>query len=258
MLSMHRLIFIFGLILLLKLPLFGQQDSSSIYRFNKAVDFTLSSSSLSMGLIYQLSDQMTRPMSIAAIQKLDRGHIPDFDRFAVENWSPNAALISDVFLYGAVMLPFGLLLHKKVRKDWSKFALIYAECFLMNASMTALCKNIIKRPRPFMYNPDLSLDLKRTNNGQYSFFSGHTSTVACMSFMTAKIFQDYHPQPGIKPLVWTLAAILPAITGYLRVDAGKHFLSDVLVGYAFGAFVGILIPSLHKVKKKRSDLKVQF
>ena len=51
-----------------------------------------------------------------------------------------------------------------------------------------------------------------------------------------------------KWLVWTGAAIIPATVGVLRVEAGNHFLSDVLLGYAMGAASGILIPELHKKK----------
>jgi hypothetical protein len=43
--------------------------------------------------------------------------------------------------------------------------------------------------------------------------------------------------------------------GYLRLKAGKHFLSDNLLGYAVGASAGILVPHLHK---KASTLGLQI
>jgi membrane-associated phospholipid phosphatase len=36
----------------------------------------------------------------------------------------------------------------------------------------------------------------------------------------------------------------------LRYGGGKHFFSDIIVGYAVGAAIGILVPQLHKVNNK--------
>jgi DNA-binding transcriptional regulator LsrR (DeoR family) len=39
---------------------------------------------------------------------------------------------------------------------------------------------------------------------------------------------------------------VPAAVAYFRIEAGKHFLSDNLVGYAVGATMGVVVPQLHK------------
>ncbi len=47
------------------------------------------------------------------------------------------------------------------------------------------------------------------------------------------------------------AALIPPVTvGYLRIKAMRHFPTDVITGLAVGAAVGILVPHLHKTKKK--------
>ncbi len=53
---------------------------------------------------------------------------------------------------------------------------------------------------------------------------------------------------GAKIALWSFSAYIPALTGYFRVKAGKHFTTDVMAGYAVGAFTGWLIPHLHKKK----------
>ena len=63
----------------------------------------------------------------------------------------------------------------------------------------------------------------------------------------AKVLDDMHPELGRNR--WWLygaAAIPPAVVGYYRVQAGKHFPTDVLTGAALGAVTGILVPELHK------------
>ncbi len=89
--------------------------------------------------------------------------------------------------------------------------------------------------------------MKLTKNTRRSFFSGHTSHVAASTFFTAKVLTDINPDGSNNSLYWITAATIPAITGYLRVKGGKHFPTDVIVGYAVGALVGILVPELHKI-----------
>ena len=60
------------------------------------------------------------------------------------------------------------------------------------------------------------------------------------------MLNDFYPDSKAKPIIWTSAALIPAITGYLRVKAGRHFTSDVLVGFLVGAAVGWVIPELHR------------
>ena len=53
-----------------------------------------------------------------------------------------------------------------------------------------------------------------------AFFSGHTSISAVNSFFLAKVYADYFPESKWRALTWSLAAAVPAFTGYLRVKAG--------------------------------------
>ena len=78
-----------------------------------------------------------------------------------------------------------------------------------------------------------------------SFLSGHTSNTAAMTFFFAKVFTDTHPDVKNKAIVWSVAAAIPAAIGYLRFEAGRHFPTDVLAGYALGAAIGYLVPALH-------------
>ena len=88
---------------------------------------------------------------------------------------------------------------------------------MLNAGVTLLTKYTVRRIRPFNFDPNTSLEKKTSVNAKASFFSGHTSITATNSFFTAKVFSDYYPDSKWKPMVWTVAASIPAITGYLRV-----------------------------------------
>jgi membrane-associated phospholipid phosphatase len=94
------------------------------------------------------------------------------------------------------------------------------------------------------------------SDSQRSFFAGHTAATATASFFAAKVFSDFNPDSKARPYVWAAAAAVPAAVGYMRLRAGRHFLTDNLLGYGIGAGVGILIPQLHK-KSNETGLAIQ-
>jgi len=118
---------------------------------------------------------------------------------------------------------------------------------------------VVRRPRPFTYNPEVALEKKLKLDAKRSFFSGHASHTAAFTFFMAKVVSDYHPnmKKGLKTLMWSGAILIPATTSYLRVKAGKHFPTDVIAGYAAGAFVGYIIPHLHKKKEEDPVISVK-
>lgn len=200
----------------------------------------------------------TDDLSAEAVAGLDKNDINSFDRGAVNNNSIQAQDISDVVQYTSYALPSLFLINKRIRKDYLTLGVMGIEAFLTNAAFTSLTKLTVKRVRPFVYNPDIALEDKTRLHSRMSFYSGHTSTVATLSFFSAKVFNDYFPESKWKPVVWSVAAALPAVNGYLRVKGGKHFPTDVITGYVAGGLVGFLVPHFHKKKNKDKDKKVDL
>jgi membrane-associated phospholipid phosphatase len=183
------------------------------------------------------------------INLLDRNDINEFDRGATYNSSASAKTASDVLLYSSALLPLSFLASKESRQDFGRISILYGETVFITAGITYFTKGVILRTRPFVYNEDFSLADKEKASARHSFFSGHTSLTAASCFFTAKVFSDYFPDSKLKPYVWAGAIVLPAVTGYFRVAAGKHFRTDVITGYVIGASIGYLVPRLHKKVK---------
>ena len=191
----------------------------------------------------------TKTFTIEEIYALDRSSVNRFDIGATFNWSTNAANVSDYFVLGSHLVPLIFLTKTESRKDFGKIALLYGETVLITDGLTLLTKRVFKRPRPFVYNEQADINKKLNREAKYSFFSGHTSITAANCFFFAKVYSDYYPDSELKPWIWGTAAVIPAITGYLRVRAGKHYASDVMTGYAVGGLLGFLIPHVHKVDR---------
>ena len=201
-----------------------------------------------LGSSYALSQNVVG-LSTEEIYSLNRNDVNALDRPATYNYSQSAKTASDVLLYTSFLLPALPLVDKKMKKDQGIIFLMYAETLLLSHGITQLTKNIALRTRPYAYNENVTIDEKLTVNTRYSLFSGHVSTVSSLTFLTASIINQYHPKGKLMPLVWSTAVLLPAAAGYFRVKAGKHFPTDVMVGYAAGALIGIIVPNLHLVKK---------
>jgi membrane-associated phospholipid phosphatase len=188
------------------------------------------------------------PLTEAQILALSAQNVNSFDRSATLNANHASRKASDIGLITSVALPSILFLDADIRHDYQKVGTLYAETLLMNYLVTETTKQLVQRPRPLTYNPNVPMSEKMEQDARFSFFSGHTSTAAASSFFAAKVYSDYHPDSPALPYIWATAALIPATVGYLRYDGGKHFPTDILVGYLMGAAVGFLVPELHKIR----------
>ena len=232
-----------ALCLVLKhIPLMGQ----SPYALSWKLDAPMAGVSLGLNTTSFFLERNLQPLSPAAYLSLDRTNVWSIDRSATYNWSPSAAKISDGFLVFGILSPTLLFLDKDIRKDALTITTMGLQTIALSNGLTTLAKTLVKRPRPFMYNMDVPYSYKDKKDARLSFFSGHTSATAAMSFFTAKVYHDYHPGERSRLWVWGGAALVPAVTGYLRWKAGKHYFTDIITGYVIGALVGIIVPELHK------------
>ncbi|MGB3779830.1 MAG: phosphatase PAP2 family protein [Tunicatimonas sp.] len=188
------------------------------------------------------------PLSLEDVGKLNVSDVLAIDRRATRNYSERAVITSDALVGASFAAPLVLLAFKETRSDAGTLGLILLESVMLNEALTGLTKALVRRPRPNTYNANAPGAVRTANDNTFSFFSGHTSHSAAVLFFTAKTLTDYIDHPGVRAVAWTTAAVLPAATGFFRYKAGKHFPSDVIVGYVVGATVGVLTPHLHKIK----------
>lgn len=159
-----------------------------------------------------------------------------------------AARTSDWLVLAAAALPATALLFEEGRSEIGQGLHMYGQVLFVNYAVTNLTKTLVRRPRPYAYNPNVPDHIRMERDARFSFFSGHASTASSFSFFTAAVIHRYSDSRAVRTAAWIGAAVLPAITGYYRMRAGKHFFSDVLVGYAAGAVVGVSVPLLHRTQ----------
>ncbi|WP_286130632.1 phosphatase PAP2 family protein [Solirubrum puertoriconensis] len=234
------------------LPLAAQAQYRTPYQTSIYVDGPIVGGLLlATGLAFDKA-QNGEGLTDGEVLGLRREDVNGFDRFAAGYYNPDVKKASDYPFYGSFAAPAALILaDSKVRDKAGQVGVLYLEAISLTGALFTLSTATVERSRPLAYSndPRLTLSQRGNNNANNSFFAGHTAATATNTFFFAKVFHDFHPESAARPFVWTAAAAIPAAVGYMRLKAGKHFLSDNLVGYAVGAASGILVPQLHKKRR---------
>lgn len=217
------------------------------YALDKGVDYPLLGLGvLTTGVSIYL-DRRVEPLQEKQIAALEIDKLWGVDRYSTRFYSHSAHQVSNVSALTSIAFPFALLLDKDNRDHSDKLLLMTIEGAIINAGLINFTKTLVRRPRPFVYNGEAPLELKLKQEARYSFFSGHTAVSSYFTFAGAQMYNDIYPESRHRTTVWASAAVLPLVTGLGRIKAGKHFLTDVLVGYGVGAVLGIIVPRLHRL-----------
>lgn len=188
------------------------------------------------------------PLTLEQIEALDENNVNSFDRPTIGPFQSDP--LGDVLLYSSYLLPLTFLANENAKDDFGDLALMYSEVLLLNVGITGIVKGLSKRTRPYAYDSSSPLEQITKIDSRLSFFSGHASTTASNYFFTASVLNEYVNNNTTKIIMWSAAALIPAVTAFSRVNTHWHFQTDVIVGYVIGAAIGYLVPLIHKQDAK--------
>jgi membrane-associated phospholipid phosphatase len=174
----------------------------------------------------------------------DRSQVNAFDRPFAGLYSPRMQTLGDLATAATILLvPAGLLVAEPSRGGLGDL-LVVGEAALLTSAVQVPVSYAVGRPRPRVYGEKAPLAERDDANAGRSFFSGHAANCLAVTMVTTTALRRTHH----RRLAWTVLAVGltgSVVVGIARVGAGGHFPSDVLVGYAVGAGVGIAVPALH-------------
>ena len=158
----------------------------------------------------------------------------------------NILLYSSIALFGATALatPSGNESGEWIRSK-TKGIGTQSLAPLFTLGTTELLKNTINRARP-------------NGEDQKSFPSGHTSVVAANSMLAYRNTGALQIPQWEKTTLKTGFILLPYATGWARIEAAKHYPSDVLVGTALGNFFGTFINDAFMGIDSPEELQLTF
>ncbi len=184
------------------------------------------------------------------IQALDPSAVNWFDRYATRQFSKAWQTTSDVLLFASIAGAFATIGPSGGEDYWTGLVMLF-EVEAVTRIVTSVAKATVRRTRPYAHNVQLTVDqrlAKAEDEGDVnlSFFSGHSSAAFAAAVYASTYFQNVYPDSRWNTHMWigTLAAATG--TAFGRMKAGKHYLSDVMVGAAVGVGIALAIPRLHR------------
>jgi membrane-associated phospholipid phosphatase len=155
-------------------------------------------------------------------------------------------LTSDLLAF--VVLPAGVAAHQllagRAAGDigaGARDVLFVAEAGSAALALNQVVKLAVGRQRPFVrYGNYENPDRGHEADDNLSFYSGHTTA----AFATAAAAGTISTLRGYRsaPWVWAVGMTLATAVGYTRIASDRHYLTDVLVGAATGAGLGVGLP----------------
>ena len=165
------------------------------------------------------------------------------DRFFMQPYSKNFDDIGTITQFASLLTP--AVLMAAPMEEWCTIGVMYAESVFLSYGLKELVKNLVNRPRPYMYFDGAPEKDIAEGDWNKSFFSGHTTLSFTGATFTSYVFSKYFPDSKWKLPVIIGSYGLATTTAILRMKSGNHFLTDVLVGAAVGTLSGFLVPYLH-------------
>ena len=165
-------------------------------------------------------------------------------------FSESAARLSDQLLLSTCLVPLAVQLGGGFDLPAANAALIYGETHAANLLLVRMTKLSVRRPRPYVHATAERIReyADRAGPEAYrSFYSGHAGTAFTSAMAGSLLYAERSEDRTARHVLWGFEFALAAATANLRVMAGRHHRSDVLVGALVGTGLGLAIPAAHGV-----------
>lgn len=150
--------------------------------------------------------------------------------------------------YAIASAGLGALESGKPSEAWSDL-LVVAESTALAMDVNQIVKLSVGRQRPFVHYGPASRPHEPDDD--LSFFSGHSTFAAALAASSTTVAILHHRAAW--PAIAATGATLALATGYLRIAADKHYLTDVVTGLVVGSAIGIVIPvAFHQPREAKT------
>jgi membrane-associated phospholipid phosphatase len=211
-----------------------------------AIDRSLDSAVVAgaLGAAFGLSLIPVRPPSVLWQREL----FGVVDGAVHASFSPRASQLSDVILAGTIAGPIAYLTGSTIDDADGDRLQLYSEALAINLALFEGAKRLVQRPRPYLYSDVPGVAAYAASQGDdafQSFYSAHAATAFCAATASAYLIGTGSTSGTVRSLAWGSGFAAASAVANLRVRAGKHFYSDVVIGALVGIAIGYAVPALH-------------
>ncbi len=221
-------------------PAYADGDTIPGHEIDRKTNGGITGLAMGLGLVAQLI-----PLRHRDLWKVE---LTSFDEGVRLNYSPRAAALSDALFGLSIAAPALYLMGTSIDDADGDKLMIYGQTLAVNTLLVGVIKRLVQRPRPYLYSKDPAAVRYAKEQGEdafLSFYSGHAALTFGAAVTGAYLVGASGASPSARALAWGGGMMLASTTANLRVRAGKHFYSDVIIGGLVGISVGYIVPALH-------------
>jgi membrane-associated phospholipid phosphatase len=193
----------------------------------------------------------------------DKGNLLPWDKPLAGRYSENADRASDIGSVFAIapLVVGGIAWHdgSSTGGEFATFTVMFLQAIGIGNGINLAIRSLEIWPRPYMYaeSGDGREKAENAKSEAYgSFFSGHATAAFTVATFTDQWFRTAYPNSPYKGIMRASAYSLATLESVLRVAAGKHYFTDVLVGALVGTGVSIGILEMHKDRNENFSVWV--
>ena len=193
----------------------------------------------------------------------DKGNLLPWDKPLAGRYSENADRASDIGSVFAIapLVVGGIAWHdgSSTGGEFATFTVMFLQAIGIGNGINLAIRSLEIWPRPYMYAESGNGREKAENaksEAYGSFFSGHATAAFTVATFTDQWFRTAYPNSPYKGIMRASAYSLATLESVLRVAAGKHYFTDVLVGALVGTGVSIGILEMHKDRNENFSVWV--
>jgi membrane-associated phospholipid phosphatase len=216
---------------------------------------------LSGGLLANLgANEKLRNQTATDPRMENRNQLWAIDRWNAGTYNPIMARISDALVIpitGALpMVDLGLFWtgHSDLRPFWED-ACILAQALAWSSTLGLWVRSAQWHPRPLVFADHAPESVRTAPEAGGSFYSGHTNSAFVGISVLATLLPARYPRihPG---WLWAGGGLAAASVGTLRMMAGKHYPTDVVVGACMGSLFGWGFATWHLKSKPTNPMAI--
>lgn len=178
-----------------------------------------------------------------SIKQIDQSLLLFLNSFHSSFWDKAITIFTSIQIWIPLYLLIVYVIIKTYKRNAIYILILITLAIVLSDQFTNLIKFSVQRLRP-THDPVLSNLVHNVYNrgGLYSFFSAHAANTFTVAVLTSRLF---------KRNLYTILIFLWAImVSYTRIYLGLHYPGDVLTGWSWGIFTGLVFYKLMLIVQK--------
>jgi membrane-associated phospholipid phosphatase len=199
---------------------------------------------LGVGLVFA-GARLFRTQKAYCAPQCNPSELNAVDKVTAGYWSPLWSTGSDIGLYGIMAGAATVLLVDEGFFPALNDGLVILESGLTATAVSSIVTLSAGRPRPFLYGDKAPLNDRNSADAGLSFVSNHVAVGCAVVTSTFMAMRRLEPRSRLPLIILGVGGAAATFVGVGRIEAGKHFITDTLLGAVIGTSVGIIVPALH-------------